>query len=255
MKAPVTVSQRLANRAHVLQVLDATDGMLDSERIASERLGSEREESSAEAPEVRKVVRVAASLDTPSGTASAPHARAPAASGERVKWRFSERNRIAPVLERITSSSNKSILEMSPGLFQKALLKKTRRQRLSQAFGRHRADLKEWDDLLSTIGLADTMERLSSYYQNNAILAGLIASILFSMVADGHLFDLERGSMACPYPAGAAGGGCMQTLANYEPSQLMISHYIFYISGYLGECRPRRNQTTPPVANAAARFP
>jgi len=92
-------------------------------------------------------------------------------------------------------------------------------------------EFSEWNDLLAGVGFGDTMQRLSSYYQNNAILAGLLAAILFDTMAGARLFDLERGSLACPT---SGSGPCMQTRAVYDPAQLEVSHYVFYISGYMG---------------------
>jgi len=82
----------------------------------------------------------------------------------------------------------------------------------------------QWNDLLDGVGFGDTMQRLSSYYQNNAILAGLLATILFSTMSDARLFDLERGTLACPVSGPEP---CMLTKSPYEPQQLKVSHYIF----------------------------
>eukprot|EP00967_Tisochrysis_lutea_P047453 scaffold57785_cov33-Tisochrysis_lutea.AAC.1 len=85
-------------------------------------------------------------------------------------------------------------------------------------------DHSEWNDLLAGVGFGDTMQRLSSYYQNNAILAGLLASILFSTMAGAKLFDLERGTLSCPVSGTQP---CMLTRSPYEPQQLQVSHHVF----------------------------
>lgn len=82
----------------------------------------------------------------------------------------------------------------------------------------------EWNDLLAGVGFGDTMQRLSSYYQNNAILAGLLAGILFETMSGGRLFDLERGTLTClvsgPEP-------CKLRTSQYGPQELEVSHYVF----------------------------
>lgn len=85
-------------------------------------------------------------------------------------------------------------------------------------------DNSQWTDLLAGVGFGDTMQRLSSYYQNNAILAGLLATILFSTISGGRLFDLERGTLTCPVSGPEP---CMLTKSQYEPQQLKVSHYLF----------------------------
>jgi hypothetical protein len=86
-------------------------------------------------------------------------------------------------------------------------------------------DNSQWNDLLAGVGFGDTMQRLSSYYQNNAILAGLLAAILFATMSGARLFDLERDTLSCPVEEGAA--PCMLTKSTYSPKQLNITHYAF----------------------------
>jgi len=102
---------------------------------------------------------------------------------------------------------------------------------VSVATKNKKEEYSEWNDLLAGVGFGDTMQRLSTYYQNNAILAGLLAAIVFSTMSGGRLFDLSRGSLACPT---SGSGACVATRAVYDPAQLEVSHYIFYIAGYIG---------------------
>lgn len=88
----------------------------------------------------------------------------------------------------------------------------------------------EWNDLLAGVGFGDTMERLSSYYQNNAILAGLLATIVFANMASARLFDLNYGTTTCPV---SGDGICVASLPMFTKQQLEVTHFIFYIAGYI----------------------
>jgi hypothetical protein len=83
----------------------------------------------------------------------------------------------------------------------------------------------QWNDLLKGVGFGDTMQRLSSYYQNNAILAGLLAAILFDTMSGARRFDLDWGTLSCPVSGPES--DCRLTSAQYEPNQIVVSHYIF----------------------------
>jgi hypothetical protein len=217
-----------SDQAEALKILDEMGGLSSMEAISSMEEGRKQQERKPGRGGARTLPASAMRRATSSPTAD--------------KWKKAGR-RIAPgiVEETEKPAELKALSRFAAGLPGKKTISHSLRRtvtakklglgpskpsRWADVLGavNRTDDNSQWNDLLAGVGFGDTMQRLSSYYQNNAILAGLLATIIFSTMSGGRLFDLERGTLTCPV---SGPDPCMLTRSPYEPQQLKVSHHIF----------------------------